>query len=85
MGELIAEHLSDSRRGKNSQLPLADLYPQSVYSRVAGCEDVNDAERLSQDPAFRLEEGRVQRYFTKSREEAAGVDGSCWRSETCRL
>jgi hypothetical protein len=27
---------------------------QSVYSRLAGYEDVNDAERLSQDPAFRL-------------------------------
>jgi len=27
---------------------------QSVYSRTAGCEDVNDAERLSQDPTFRL-------------------------------
>jgi hypothetical protein len=25
-----------------------------VYSRLAGYEDVNDAERLSQDPTFRL-------------------------------
>jgi hypothetical protein len=25
-----------------------------IYSRLAGYEDVNDAERLSQDPAFRL-------------------------------
>ena len=33
---------------------LADLFRQSVYSRVAGYEDVNDAERLSQDPTFRL-------------------------------
>ena len=47
-------HLSDSRRGKNTQLPLADLLRQSVYSRLAGYEDVNDAERLSQDPTFRL-------------------------------
>ena len=50
LGDLIAEHLSDSRRGKNTQLPLANLFRQSVYSRVAGYEDVNDAERLSQDP-----------------------------------
>jgi hypothetical protein len=35
-------------------LPLADLFRQSVYSRLAGYEDVNDAERLSQDPTFRL-------------------------------
>ena len=27
---------------------------QSVYSRIAGYEDVNDAERLSQDATFRL-------------------------------
>jgi hypothetical protein len=54
LGYLIAEHLSDARRGKNTQLPSADLFRQSVYSRMAGYEDVNDAERLSQDPAFRL-------------------------------
>jgi hypothetical protein len=53
-GELIAQHLSDSRRGRNTQLPLADLLRQSVYSRIGGYEDINDAERLSQDPTFRL-------------------------------
>ena len=52
-GELIERHLTDGR-GKNTQLPLADLVRQSIYSRLAGYEDVNDAERLSQDPAFRL-------------------------------
>jgi hypothetical protein len=54
LGDLIVQHLTDSRRGKNTQLPLADLLRQSVYSRMAGYEDVNDAERLSQDPTFRL-------------------------------
>jgi len=53
-GELIQQHLTDSRRGKNTQFPLADLLRQSVYSRLAGYEDVNDAERLSLDPTFRL-------------------------------
>jgi hypothetical protein len=53
-GELIAQHLSDPRCGENTQFPLADLLRQSVYSRLAGYEDVNDAERLSQDPTFRL-------------------------------
>ena len=51
--ELIEGHLADSR-GKNRQLPLADLLRQSVYSRLADYEDVNDAERLSQDPTFWL-------------------------------
>ena len=54
LSELMERHLSDSRRGKNIQLPLADLLRQSIYSRLAGYEDVNDAERLSQDPTFRL-------------------------------
>jgi len=44
----------DDRRGKNTQLPLPDLLRQSIYSRLAGYEDLNDAERLSQDPTFRL-------------------------------
>lgn len=35
-------------------MPLSDLVRQSVCSRLAGYEDVNDAERLSQDPIFRL-------------------------------
>jgi hypothetical protein len=52
-GELIAQHLTDSR-GKNAQFCFADLLRQSVYSRLAGYEDLNDAERLSQDPTFRL-------------------------------
>jgi hypothetical protein len=54
LSELMDRHLSDSRRGKNIQLPLADLLRQSVYSRLAGYQDVNDAARLSQDPTFRL-------------------------------
>jgi hypothetical protein len=52
-GELAAECLTDTR-AKNAQLPIVDLLRQSVYSRLAGYEDVNDAERLAQDPSFRL-------------------------------
>ena len=52
-GELIEQHLTDSR-ANNARLPFVDLLRQSVYSRLAGYEDVNDAERLSRDPAFRL-------------------------------
>ena len=51
--ELIGQHLTDCR-AKNAQLPLADLLRQSIYSRMAGYEDVNDAERPAQDPTFRL-------------------------------
>ena len=43
-GELIKQHLADPR-GKNTRVPFADLVRQSVYSRLAGYEDMNDAER----------------------------------------
>ncbi len=51
---IMAEHLSDSRRGLNTQFQLPDLLRQPVYSRLAGDEDLNDAARLSTDPTFRL-------------------------------
>jgi hypothetical protein len=51
---LIEEHLVDSRTGRNRQFPLTDLLRQSVYSRLAGYEDLNDAARVSVDPTFRL-------------------------------
>ena len=51
---LISEHLSDSRQGLNTQFSLADLLRQSVYSRLAGYQDLNDAVRVSADPTFRL-------------------------------
>jgi hypothetical protein len=54
LGQLISDNLTDHRRGKNTQLPLPDLLRQSIYSRLAGYEDLNDAERLSSDPTFRL-------------------------------
>ena len=51
---MIAQHLTDSRRGKNAQFPFVDLLRQSVYSRLAGYEDVKNAERLCHNPTFRL-------------------------------
>ena len=43
-GQLIT---ADSRHGTNTQFRVADLLRQSVYSRLAGYEDLNDAVRLS--------------------------------------
>ena len=47
------EMLTDSRLGSNKQHGLVPLLRQSIYSRLAGYEDVNDAERLCLDPAMR--------------------------------
>ena len=51
--EMSADNLQDSRLGQNKQQRLLPLLRQSIYSRLAGYEDVNDAERLSVDPAMR--------------------------------
>ena len=49
-----ADFLKESRTGKNILHKLIPLVRQSVYSRLAGYDDTNDAERLSQDPAMRV-------------------------------
>jgi hypothetical protein len=51
--EIGADALQDSRLGSNKQHGLVRLLRQSIYSRLAGYEDVNDAERLCVDPALR--------------------------------
>ena len=51
--ETGADLLTDSRLGSNKQHLLVPLLRQSIYSRLAGYEDVNDAERLAVDPAMR--------------------------------
>ena len=45
--------LRATRRGKNSVHWLDGLLRQSVFGRLAGYEDVNDADRLARDPVMR--------------------------------
>ena len=45
--------LCDSRTGKNTTHRLDGQFRQSVYGRLAGYEDVNDADRLAQEPVMR--------------------------------
>lgn len=51
--DLAETILSELRVGKNTQHTLKALLRQSVYSRLAGYEDTNDAERLRVDPTVR--------------------------------
>jgi multidrug efflux system membrane fusion protein len=46
-----ADTLADARTGKNGHHRLAGLLRQSVFGRLAGYADVNDADRLCRDPA----------------------------------
>src|SRR5215471_1873879 len=43
---IASEMLADARTGKNGRHALVGLLRQSVFGRLAGYEDVNDAERL---------------------------------------
>jgi len=45
--------LADARTGKNGRHALVGLLWQSEFGRLAGYEDVNDADRLCRDPAMR--------------------------------
>jgi hypothetical protein len=51
--EMAQDSLRDSRVGSNKQHGLSPLLRQSIYGRLAGYDDVNDAERLCVDPAMR--------------------------------
>ena len=53
LSDLAGAALSDCRRGKNTRHLLTGLFRQSVFGRLAGYEDVNDADRLAYDPAMR--------------------------------
>src|SRR3954452_11805795 len=50
---MAASTLGEGRRGKNIRHRLLGLLRQAIYGRLAGYEDVNDAERLARDPAMR--------------------------------
>ena len=53
LSSLASAALRDTRRGKNTVHRLDGLFRQSVYGRLAGYEDVNDADRLARDPVMR--------------------------------
>lgn len=53
LSAMAGETLADARTGKNGRHGLVGMFRQSVFGRLAGYEDVNDAERLRHDPAMR--------------------------------
>jgi Transposase DDE domain group 1 len=71
--------LSECRRGKNTRHLLTGLLRQSVFSRLACYEDVNDAHRLAHDPAMRAAVDR------QGLDRAAASTSQMGRFETGRL
>ena len=69
----------DFRTGRNIQHDLPALPRQSVYSRLAGYEDVNDAHRLSVDPTMRRITGK------KDEDKKAASANTMGRFETQML
>ena len=50
---IAGQNLADGRTGRNGRHDLIGMLRQSVFGRLAGYEDVNDADRLARDPAMR--------------------------------
>jgi hypothetical protein len=50
---IAGQHVVDGRTGKNGRHDFVGMLRQSVFGRLAGYEDVNDADRLGRDPAMR--------------------------------
>src|SRR5215218_10661061 len=53
LSEAAGEVLTDTRTGANGRHTLVGQFRQSVFGRLAGYEDMNDADRLAHDPAMR--------------------------------
>ena len=51
--KIAGDALTDTRRGKNARHGLVGQFRQSVFGRLGGYDDVNDADRLSLNPAMR--------------------------------
>jgi len=74
----LANELADFRTGDNISHKLLPLLRQSIYSRLGGYEDVNDADLLKTDPAMRyIVGGKAEDNFAASSSELGRFETSC--------
>ena len=55
LSEIAGDVLTDTRRGKNGRHGLVGQFRQSVFGRLGGYDDVNDADRLSLRPGHAVD------------------------------
>src|SRR4051812_27196892 len=80
--DTAADELQDTRTGQNSRHSLAALLRQSIFSRLAGYEDLNDAERLRFDPTMRTAVGgRARDHTAASTSEIAHFEAETLSSQ----
>jgi len=79
LSQMASWELRDNRTGKNSRHGMLAMFRQSLFGRVAGYDDVNDAGRLARDPVMRLITG--QRDFDRF----AASESQMGRFETSTL
>ncbi len=68
----VSASFIDKRTGRNIQHVMPSLLRQSIYSRLSGYEDVNDAERLSVDPVMRAITGKKDKGKQAARANTMG-------------
>ena len=74
--EMAGGLFEEWRTGRNTQHTVMALFRQSVFSRLAGYEDTNDAERLSVDASMRHTVGG------RAKEHSAASTSEMGRFET---
>jgi hypothetical protein len=74
-GTSAAAQLQDTRTGQNSRHSLTAMLRPSIYSRLAGYEELNDADRPRFDPAMRtIVGGQARDNTAASTSEVAGFE-----------
>jgi hypothetical protein len=81
--DTAADVLHDTQAGRNTRHGLSALLRQSLFSRLAGYENLNDAERLRVDPAMRtVVGGRASDHAAASTSEIARFETETLSSPT---
>ena len=80
--EIAGDVLANARRGKNGRHGLVGQFCQSVFGRLGGYDDVNDADRLSLDPVMRwIVGGHAVTKQAASSSQSPAVIRACGRWE----